>query len=327
MGDELKREQLRRWVRRKSTSFSSAVAALLAIASMCSMQLGTALSLPHIMEYGTVSMSWLRLCFAASLLLAIVRPPVHTYSRQQWMSVIALGGTAAYSTLCLSEAVRRMPLGFAIAINFLGPLGISTFCVRRPAMLVWPVLAMTGLLLLARRNGIWVTTPATLIFPIGSAIGWAAYILLMKRIGSMFDGLQGITLSLSVASLILTPFGLEQSGGHVPERQLLSAAYLAVLMPLLPYVLELSALRRMSASAFGTLMSAEPAVAAAIGFVVLGQPLSVLQVVGSFCVVVACICAVAGDSRAKVRRESGAERPEPTVRAPVCDLSGEEGRS
>ncbi|MEM5426720.1 EamA family transporter [Paraburkholderia ferrariae] len=228
-------------------------------------------------------------------------------------------------SLCLSEAVRRMPLGFAIAINFLGPLGISTFYVRRRAMLVWSALAMTGVLLLARRNGAWVAAPAALIFPIGSAIGWAAYIILMKRIGSLFDGLQGVAVTLAVASLILTPFGLAQSGGHLPDTQLVATAYLAILMPLVPYVLELNALRRMSASAFGILMSAEPAIAAAIGFVVLGQPLDALQVVGSCCVVVTSIGAVAGDSRTRVRGERGEKPPEPTVHAPVFDLAGEEG--
>lgn len=277
---------------RAAPSFAHAVAPLLAVASMCSVQLGAALSRPATIEYGTLSTTWLRLCFAALVLAIVVRPPLHTYSRQRWIAAIALGGAMAAMTLCFFAAVRRVPLGLAVAINFLGPLAVATFGVRKPAMLVWPVLAMTGVLLLARQDGMWVATPAALIFPVGSALGWAAYILLMKRVGTLFDGLQGLATSLIVAALVTTPFGFAQSGGHLPALQLIDAAYLAVLVPLFPYVLELIALRRMSASAFGILMSAEPAIAAAIGFVVLAQPMGALQIAGTLCVVGASIGAV-----------------------------------
>ncbi|KVN08330.1 permease [Burkholderia stagnalis] len=277
---------------RASASFAGAVAPLLAVASMCSVQLGAALSRPATIEYGTVSTTWLRLCFAALALALVVRPPLRTYSRQRWIAAVALGSAMAAMTLCFFAAVRRVPLGLAVAINFVGPLAVATFGVRKPAMLAWPVLALAGVLLLARQDGMWVASPAALIFPIGSALGWAAYILLMKRVGTLFDGLQGLATSLIVAALVTTPFGLAQSGGHLPAGQLVDAAYLAVLVPLFPYVLELIALRRMSASAFGILMSAEPAIAAAIGFVVLAQPMGALQIAGTLCVVGASIGAV-----------------------------------
>ncbi|RQT56571.1 EamA family transporter [Burkholderia cepacia] len=277
---------------RVASPFTNAVAPLLAVASMCSVQLGAALSRPATIEYGTVSTTWLRLCFAALALAVVVRPPLHTYSRQRWIAAIALGTAMAVMTLCFFEAVRRVPLGLAVAINFLGPLAVATIGVRKPAMLAWPALALAGVLLLARQDGMWVTAPAALVFPVGSALGWAAYIVLMKRVGTLFDGLQGLSASLFVAALVTTPFGLAQSGGHLPAGQLIDAAYLAVLVPLFPYVLELIALRRMSASAFGILMSAEPAIAAGIGYVVLAQPMSALQVAGTLCVVGASIGAV-----------------------------------
>lgn len=279
-------------VARTAAPFVDAVAPLLAVASMCSVQLGAALSRPATIEYGTVSTTWLRLCFAALALAVVVRPPLRTYSRQRWIAAVALGSAMAVMTLCFFEAVRRVPLGLAVAINFLGPLAVAAVGVRRPAMLVWPVLALAGVLLLARQDGMWVAAPAALVFPVGSALGWAAYILLMKRVGTLFDGLQGLATSLLVAALVTTPFGLAQSGGHLPAGQLVDAAYLAVLVPLFPYVLELIALRRMSASAFGILMSAEPAIAAVIGFVVLAQPMSALQIAGTLCVVGASIGAV-----------------------------------
>ncbi|KWF81163.1 permease [Burkholderia cepacia] len=277
---------------RAASPFTNAVSPLLAVASMCSVQLGAALSRPATIEYGTVSTTWLRLCFAALALAVVVRPPLHTYFRQRWIAAIALGTAMAAMTLCFFEAVRRVPLGLAVAINFLGPLAVATIGVRKPAMLAWPALALAGVLLLARQDGMWVTAPAALVFPVGSALGWAAYIVLMKRVGTLFDGLQGLSASLFVAALVTTPFGLAQSGGHLPAGQLIDAAYLAVLVPLFPYVLELIALRKMSASAFGILMSAEPAIAAGIGYVVLAQPMSTLQVAGTLCVVGASIGAV-----------------------------------
>lgn len=174
---------------RASASFAGAVAPLLAVASMCSVQLGAALSRPATIEYGTVSTTWLRLCFAALALAIVVRPPLHTYSRQRWIAAVALGSAMAAMTLCFFAAVRRVPLGLAVAINFLGPLAVATFGVRKPAMLAWPALALAGVLLLARQDGMWVASRAALVFPIGSALGWAAYILLMKRVGTLFDGL------------------------------------------------------------------------------------------------------------------------------------------
>ncbi|SIT46559.1 putative threonine and homoserine efflux protein (rhtA-like) [Paraburkholderia ribeironis] len=275
-----------------SHRFASVLAPAMAIASMCSVQLGAALSRPATIEYGTLSTTWLRLCFAALVLAIVVRPPLHTYSRQRWIAAFVLGSAMAGMTLCFFEAVQRVPLGLAVAINFLGPLCVATVGIRKFRMLAWPVLAMAGVVLLARQDGMWTTSFAALVFPIGSALGWATYIVMMKRVGTLFDGLQGLSTSLIVAALVTTPFGLAQSGGHLPAAQLFDAAYLAVLVPLLPYVLEMIALRRMTASAFGILMSAEPAIAAAIGFVVLGQPMTGLQSIGTLLVVSASIGAV-----------------------------------
>lgn len=272
--------------------FAAVLAAGLAVASMCSVQLGAALSRAAMIEYGTFSTTWLRLCFAALVLAVIVRPPLHTYSRQRWMAAVALGSAMAGMTLCFFEAIQRVPMGLAVAINFLGPLCVATFGVRKKSALVWSVLACAGVVLLARRDGMWTTSLVALVFPIGSALGWAAYILLMKKVGTLFDGLQGLSTSLIVAALVTTPFGLAQSRGHLPAGQLIDAAYLAALVPLFPYVLEMIALRRMTASAFGILMSAEPAIAAAIGFFVLGQPMTPLQSIGMVFVVSASIGAV-----------------------------------
>ncbi len=281
---------------RPAGRFSAVLAPLLCIGSMCSVQLGAALSRPATIAYGTVSTTWLRLVIAALVLAVVVRPPLTTYSRRRWMAAAALGVAMACMTLCFFEAVRRVPLGLAVAINFLGPLAVATWGLRRFAPAAFPALAAAGVWLLARHDGNWVVAPAALLFPLGSAVGWAAYILLMKRVGTMFDGFQGLATSLIVAAIATTPFGLAQSGGHVPAAQLVDAAGLALLVPLLPYVLELIALRRMRAASFGILMSAEPAIAAVIGVAVLGQAITLVQGIGTLCVVGASIGAVALDA-------------------------------
>ncbi|MEM5373111.1 EamA family transporter [Paraburkholderia azotifigens] len=278
--------------------FSHAITLMFAFASMFSIQLGAALSLSTTIKHSTVGITWLRLCFAAIALAAIARPPLHKYSRQHWGAAVALGSAAACMTLCFFEAVRRVPLGFAVSVSFLGPVAVATFGERRLRRLMWPVFAVAGVLLLARQDGMWVVSPIDLVFPIGSALGWVAHIVLKKRVGMMFEGAEGLSVSLIAAAVITGPFGILLSGGHLPVGQLVNAAYLAVLVPIVPYILKLIALRRMNASAFGVVMCTEPAIAAAIGCLVLAQPISRYQFVGTLCVVCACIGAVVGGMRA-----------------------------
>ncbi|CAB3751846.1 EamA family transporter [Paraburkholderia solisilvae] len=275
------------------SSLSRTIAPLFCIVSMSSIQLGGALSRPVLIEYGTVSTTWLRLCVAALVLVVVARPQLRRHARQRWLAALVLGSVMAGMTLCYFESVNHVPLGLAVAINFLGPLAVATVGMRRITMLTWPALAALGVWLLARHDGMWVVNqPWVLLFPVGAALCWAAYIVLMKYIGQQFDGLEGLAASLLVAAAVTTPFGLAQSGGHIAVRQVLDAAWLALLVPLLPYVLELSALRRMNSASFGILMSAEPAIAAATGFVVLSQPLTSWQIAGTLCVVGASIGSV-----------------------------------
>ncbi len=268
------------------------VAPLLAVGSMLSIQLGAALAHPVMETYGAFSTTWLRLCIAAVVLGVIVRPPLLAYSRRQWGSALALGVAMAAMTLCFFRAIQQVPLGLAVAIEFLGPLTVAAVGVRRPLGLVWPAIAAVGVALLARHDGMWVASLGQLALPAGAALGWGAYIVLMKRVGSQFEGVQGLAVSLMVAALVATPFGIAESGARMTGAQLGATVGLAVLVPLMPYVLELLALRRMKAAAFGILMSAEPAIGALIGFGLLGQALGWGQCVGMGLVVGASVAVV-----------------------------------
>jgi len=268
-------------------------AALLCVLSMSSVQFGAALSAPTMDAFGSFSTTWLRLCWAALVLALVVRPKVRSYSRAHWLAAGLLGVAMALMTLCFFLAIQRIPLGLAVAIDFLGPLTVATIGVRRLRALIWPLLAVAGVLLLARDRGGWVGDPLGVLLAFGAAAGWGLYIVLMKKTGAMFSGLEGLSVSLIAAALAATPFGLLQSGGHVPPGQIAATAGLAVLVPLLPYALEMIALRHMPASSFGILMSVEPAIGALAGFVVLHQPMTALQLLGTLFVVGASVGVVA----------------------------------
>ncbi len=261
---------------------------LLCLLSICCVQFGAAFSAGAIMDYGPFATTFLRLVMAAVILAVIVRPPLRRYSRAQWMSALGLGVTIAGMTLCFFAAIERIPLGLAVAIDFLGPLAVATVALGG-WRLVWPAAALVGVVLLSHDGEGWVGEPIGVLFAVGSAIGWAGYIVLMKRSGKLFSGLEGLSVSLIVAAVAAAPFGLWRAGEAMNVEGLGTMLGLAVMVPLLPYALEMIALRRMPMSAFGILMSLEPAMAVSAGFLVLGQPMTALQLLGTTLVVAASV--------------------------------------
>lgn len=268
------------------------LAVLMAVAAMCSIQFGAALSTPVMETYGSITTTWLRLSIAALLLALVVRPSIRQYTLQHWIAAIGLGAAMACMTFCFFSAIVHIPLGLAVAIEFLGPLCVAALGLRKGWGLLWPLLAAAGIVLIARREESWSADSLGLTLAFGAALGWAAYIVLMKRVGSQFKGLEGLSTALIVAALLATPFGLIDSAGHVSSGQLWQVGFLALAVPLIPYVLELNALRRMSTSSFGILMSLEPAIGVFAGFVILQQPMTILQCTGTLLVVSASIGAL-----------------------------------
>jgi inner membrane transporter RhtA len=264
-----------------------AAGALMCLLSMSSIQFGAALSSSAIDAYGSVGATWLRLAFAAAILAVIVRPPVLRFSSEQWVSALLLGTVTACMTMCFFAAIQRIPLGLLVAIDFLGPLSVAAFGYGIGWRLVWPFVAGIGVILLARDGQGWVGNLPGVIFAGGSAVGWAIYILLTKKVGAVFKGFEGLSMSLMVAALVATPFGISAAAGALTFGGLSEMAGLAILVPLLPYALEMVALRRMPASSFGILMSLEPAIGAVAGFLILAQPMTLLQMLGTAFVVAA----------------------------------------
>jgi inner membrane transporter RhtA len=255
--------------------------------SMSSIQFGAALSSSAISTYGPAGASWLRLVFAAIILAIVVRPRMSSYSRDQWTSALVLGTTTALMTMSFFSAIERIPLGLAVAIDFLGPLAVATIGYGFGRRLVWPLVAALGVLALAHDGEGWVGDPLGVLFAFGAGTGWAIYIVLTKKIGASFKGLEGLAVSLMVAALVATPFGFAGAVPKLDASGLIEMAGLAILVPLLPYTLELIALRRLPTTSFGILMSLEPAIAALAGFIILMQPMTLLQMAGTALVVAA----------------------------------------
>lgn len=260
---------------------------LLCLASMSSIQFGAAFSATAIAAYGPSTTTFLRLIMAAAVLALIVRPPMRSYSREQWKSALMLGATMAAMTLCFFAAIARIPLGLAVAIEFLGPLAVATWWLGRGWRLIWPLAAFIGVVLLSHDGEGWIGDPVGVLFACGAGIGWGTYIILMKKAGRVFPGLEGLAMSLIVAAIVAAPFGLSRAVEAVNPEGLAMMLGLALLVPLIPYALEMMALRRMPTSAFGILMSLEPALGALAGFLVLSQPMTPFQMLGTALVVAA----------------------------------------
>ncbi len=200
----------------------------------------------------------------------------------------ALGLTLAGMNLTFYLALDRIPLGITVTIEFCGPLAVAVAGSRRRLDLLWVLLGGLGVILLARGGG--AVTPVGVMFAAVAGVGWAGYILLTAAVGRRFTGTSGLTLACSVGALAVLPLGIASAGAELlTTRALLLGAVVALLSSVIPYTLELQALRRIPAGMFGLLMSMEPAVAALVGFAVLGEVLSVREWVAIGLVVAACV--------------------------------------
>ena len=269
---------------------------LMAVGSMTCVQIGLALSVPLFGRLGPLGTVWLRLAWAALILLAVVRPRPWRFRRPILLAAIALGVVTAGVTMLFMAAVARMPLGTASALEFLGPLGVAVARGHGRRRLLWPGLAAVGVLVLTHpwQGG---GSPLGVVFALGAAACWAAYILLTQAVGDEVAGLAGLAVSIPVAALVSTAFAATEIGRALTPHLLLIGLGLALLLPVIPFALEMSALRRLTTAAFGTLMCLEPALALLAGLALLGQVPQVWALVGVALVVAAGLGAVRTGAR------------------------------
>jgi inner membrane transporter RhtA len=268
----------------------------MALISMLFVQLGIAASVGLFDDIGPEGAACLRLAFAGLILLVVVRPRLRAFTRASLTATLALGAVTALVTMAYMAAVDRIPMGTASALEFLGPLGVAVLR-GRGGTRAWPLVAAVGVLLLTEpwRGALDAVGVA---FALLAALAWALYILLTQRVGDEVAGLQGLAVSMPVAGLIATFVAGPSIVGRLTPSILLAGLGLAILLPLVPFVLEMLTLRRLTASAFGTLMSLEPALALLIGLLVLHQSPGLLPVAGIAFVMVDVIGAERGGARA-----------------------------
>ncbi|MFC5066161.1 EamA family transporter [Actinomycetospora atypica] len=285
-----------------TTSSGARTGAVLALGSMSCVQLGLAASVGLFDVLPPEGVAALRLVWAGLLLLVIARPRPSSFSRSSLGAAVALGVVTAGVTMLFMAAVARIPLGTASAIEFLGPLGVAVVQGRHGAgrrRLLWPVLAAAGVLLLtAPWEG--AADPVGVAYALGAAACWAAYILLTQRVGDAVTGLQGLAVSMPVAGLVSAAIAFTTVPGlpsALTGPVLLLGLGLGLLLPVVPFALEMLALRRLTVAAFGTLMALEPAIALVVGAVALAQLPGALGVVGIVLVVTAGIGAARSGDR------------------------------
>ncbi|WP_405997010.1 EamA family transporter [Streptomyces sp. NBC_00829] len=274
--------------------------AVLVLIAMAVLHTGSALATELFPALGPAGTTWLRLSFAGLFLLAFTGRSLwrtlRSAPRADLVATALLGLVSAAMMLFFSEASARLPLGTATALEFLGPLSVAVVASRRGRELAWLALAAAGVLLLTSP---WtgVTSSTGILFGLGSAACWALYVVGTAHVGSRFSAPHALAISLTVAALAAAPFGASAAVAALTWQTVAAAAGIAVLMPLVPFLLEMKALQRIGKTTYGTLAGLEPAVSLLAGMILIAQTPDVLQLAGTALVVTAGIGATRAESR------------------------------
>ena len=281
-----------------ATTRAPASPLLLVLTAVVSVQFGGALAATLVPEIGAAGSVTLRLLFATAILLAWARPSLRGHSPTAWRTVVAFGLALGLMNLAFYASLEHLPIGVAVTVEFLGPLTLATVLARRARDLAAVAAAAVGVVLISRALEVPLASVEWTGLALAAAAGacWAAYILASGRAGREFASFDGLALAMTVAFVVTLPLGLRT----VPQwsgESVLKGLGIAVLSSVLPYSLELAALRHLSARAFGILLSLEPAAAALAGFLVLHQRLTGRQLVGMALVVLASVLVMGAGQR------------------------------
>jgi inner membrane transporter RhtA len=254
-------------------------APVLVLVAIGSVQFGSALARTVFDDLGANGITLLRLSLAGVLLMLVVRTRVRRWSRQQWLAAALLGAAMGGMNLVFYQAIKTVPLGVAVTVEFIGPLLLALAQTRRGLDLLWVALAGGGVALLGLDGGSDVPLSG-LALALLAGVFWASYIVASARVGRLVPGIDGLSVALVIGALLALPFGASGAAHAFTDASLLAAGVgVAILSSIVPYGLELAALRRIPTRVFGILMSLEPAAAALAGLLVLGQNLGVRELV------------------------------------------------
>lgn len=269
----------------------------LLVLSIFSTQIGAALAKGLFSSVGPVGAVALRVGFSAILLLLVARPRVAGYSRPTYLNIVLFGVALAAMNLCFYSALAHIPLGVAVTLEFVGPLSVSISGSRRFITVLWVILAACGIAALAPWTGATYNLLGMILALVAGGC-WAAYIIFSSRVGRSVAGINGLALAMGVASILLIPVGIVVTGVHLfHPTTLLVGLGVALLSSVIPYSLEIEALRRLSTRVFGLLMSMEPAIATLVGLVLLGERIGIRSFVSIVLITIAIIGTLRGESR------------------------------
>jgi inner membrane transporter RhtA len=269
----------------------------LMLLAILSVQLGSALATMLFSSLGPIGTAFCTLGLSATMLSLVVRPALDRKMLAHAPLVLLFGLVAAAMELPFFLALQTVPLGIAATITFLGPLGLAIALSRRPIHFLWVGVATLGIALMAPEIGGGLD-PVGLGYAAISAIAWASYVPVSKRAGAVFDGNTGLVLGLWAATFLLMPLALaEGTVLQASPREILGALGVALLSAMLPMAMEFKALQRLSARAYGILMTLEPAIAALVGAIFLGQIIGPALLAAIACVTVAAVGVTLSDRR------------------------------
>ncbi|MEV7800229.1 EamA family transporter [Microbacterium foliorum] len=296
---------------KQSASSRPLVGVALVVCSCLSLPFGAAVAAQLFPVLGPWGVTSLRVAIAALLLVVIVRPRPVRWTRAQWFAAVLFGVALAAMNGFFYAAIDRIPLGPAVAIEFLGPLVLAAVLTRRLADAAWVGVALLGMVLLGVDGliGAEPLDPLGVVFILIAAAFWAMYIRMSARVGAIIPGTSGLAVGLVVAAVLLIPVGVPAAVTVAGDMQLLLlAAVTAVLSSVIPYSFELAALRRLPQRVFGVLLSLEPAFATLAGWLILGQSATPLRMLAIALVVAASVGATLGVRRQRRRDEAAAAR-------------------
>jgi len=278
--------------RERVSLFDQVPAPGLVLVGIASVQVGAAFATKLFDDLGPAGTVLLRVLFAAVVLCAVWRPNPREHARGDLRLAALFGLVLAFMNLTFYEALDRIHLGIAVTVEFIGPLGVALAGSRSRLDVLWAMLAAGGVILL---GGVGAANLTGLLFALIAGGFWAAYILINARVGQAFAGGSGLAIAMGIGTIPLIPIGIADAGSNLLHPGLLAVAFgVALMSSVIPYSLELEALRRIRPNVFGVLMSLEPAVAALAGLVVLSQSLSALDVLAIAFVVTASAGATFG---------------------------------
>lgn len=270
------------------------LAVLYMVLSMISYQISASFAKQLFTVLDPITVTILRLCFAAIIVCVMFRSwtIISRLPDLKWKDLLCYSAALGLMNILFYISLGRLPQGIAVGLEFVGPLGLALLSIQNRGDYMWVFLAILGIGLMVP----WGQTAAHQfdLFGAACALGaglcWAFYIYFGQRVVQQNIGMHALTIAISISALCLLPIGLYNNAPQLIDPQYWGKAVLiAILATAIPYALDLKALKQLNKTSYGTLSSLSPALAALIGFLLLGERIGLLQWIALACIMLASV--------------------------------------